>query len=196
MALTDAAVKKAEPRDRPYKKADAGGLFLLVTPTGGKLRRMKFQFGGKEKLLTFGSYPEVSLSKARDKRDEARASIRDHVDPSGARKRALAAAEVAKAEEAKQISFEQAARTWFEQQHSRWAPVHANDVITSLQRDVFPTLGPRAITAIDAPAVLKTLRAVEARGSIETAAGCGSASPACSPSGSRKVSCRSTRRLA
>ena len=167
--LTDAAVKKAEVRDRPYKKADSGGLFLLVTPSGGKLWRMKFEFGGKEKLLTFGPYPDVSLAKARDKRDEARASIRNHVDPSGARRRALEAAEAAKAEEARQLTFEQAARVWWEQQRGRWAPVHASDVITSLERDVFPAIGGKAITAIDAPMVLKALRVVENRGSIETA---------------------------
>lgn len=167
--LTDAAVKKAASREKPYKMADSGGLYLYVTPSGGKLWRMKFEFGGKEKLLTFGPYPDVKLSEARDKRDEARRSIRERVDPSGARRKAHEAREAAKAEEARQLSFEQAARTWFEQQRGRWAPVHANDVITSLERDVFPSLGKRAITAIDAPAVLKTLRVVEDRGSIETA---------------------------
>lgn len=167
--LTDTAIRKAEPRERPYKIADSGGLYLYVTPSGGKSFRMKFRMGGKEKLLTFGPYPEVKLTEAREKRDAARRSIRDHVDPSGARQRAQEAREAKKAEEAKQLTFESAARTWWEQQRGRWAPVHANDVITSLERDVFPALGARPLAAIDAPAIVRALRAVEDRGSIETA---------------------------
>lgn len=167
--LTDAAVKRAERRERPYKMADAGGLFLLVTPAGGKHWRMKFRMGGKEKLLTFGPYPDVKLAEARDKRDAARRSIREHVDPSGARRRAQEARDAVKAEEVRQLTFEQGARAWYELQRGRWAPVHANDVITSLERDVFPAIGGKALAALDAPAILKVLRKVEDRGSVETA---------------------------
>lgn len=167
--LTDKEVKNAAAREKPYKMADAGGLYLYVATTGLKSWRMKFRLHGKEKLLTFGPYPEVKLSEARDRRDEARRKIRNHEDPSGARKRAQEAKEQEKAEEAKLITFEQAARTWFDLQKGRWAPVHADDVITSLQRDVFPAIGNKPLIVIDAPAVLKVLRAVEERGSIETA---------------------------
>ncbi|WP_294390321.1 integrase arm-type DNA-binding domain-containing protein [uncultured Sphingomonas sp.] len=167
--LTDAAAKRAEKRDKPYKIADAGGLYLYVAPSGLKSWRMKFRLHGKEKLLTFGPYPEVKLSEAREKRDVARAQIREHVDPSGARERARMAKETAKAEEAKQITFEKAARTWHDLQRGRWALVHADDVITSLERDVFPAIGAKPLGVIDAPTVLKVLRVVEDRGSIETA---------------------------
>jgi integrase len=166
--LTDAAARKAEAREKPYKIADSGGLYLYVTKAS-KSWRMKFRMAGVEKLLTFGPYPDVSLSKAREKRDDARRSIREHVDPSGARRRAEEAREAAKAQEARQLTFEVAARRWHDMQKGRWAPVHAEDVITSLERDVFPSLGGRALAAIKAPDVLKTLRAVEDRGSIETA---------------------------
>ena len=169
MALTDTAVKKAEPREKPYKLSDAGGLFLYVAPSGLKSWRMKFKVGGKEKLLTFGPYPDVKLSEARDKRDDARRQLRDGVDPSGARKRAEEAREAARAEQARLLTFEEAARRWWDMQRGRWTPVHAADVITSLERDIFPSLGARALVAIKAPDVLKTLRAVEDRGSIETA---------------------------
>ncbi|MEH3107110.1 MAG: integrase arm-type DNA-binding domain-containing protein [Sphingomonas fennica] len=169
MALTDAAVRKAEPRDKAFKMADSGGLYLYVAPTGLKSWRMKFRLGGTEKLLTFGTYPDMSLSKARDRRDDARMSIRQDVDPSGVRRKKAEAKAAAEAEQAKQITFEQMARAWHELQKGRWAAVHAGDVITSLERDVFPSLGGRPIAAIDAPTILKTLRAVEARGSIETA---------------------------
>lgn len=167
--LTDTAVKKAEPRAKPYKMADSGGLYLHVAPTGSKSWRMKFRFDGKEKLLTFGPYPEVKLSEARERRDEARRQIRDNVDPSGARRRAREQRDQQALDEARAVSFETAARAWFNLQKGRWAPVHADDVITSLERDVFPAFGARALTEIDAPAVLKALRAVEDRGSIETA---------------------------
>lgn len=169
MALTEVAVRKAEPRERPYKMADEKGLFLYVAPTGLKSWRMKFRLHDKEKLLTFGPYPEVGLKAARDRRDVARAQLREHVDPSGARRRAREAKEEAQAEAARQVTFEDAARRWHDLQKGRWAPVHADDVITSLERDVFPSIGGKAVTAIDAPMVLKTLRAVEDRGSIETA---------------------------
>jgi hypothetical protein len=169
MALTDTAVKKAAPGAKPYKMADAGGLYLYVAPTGLKSWRMKFRLHDKEKLLTFGPYPEVKLSEAREKRDEARRQLREHQDPSGARSRARQAKEHAQAEEARQVTFEAAARRWWELQKGRWAPVHANDVITSLERDVFPAIGALGVTAIKAPLVVKTLRAVEDRGSIETA---------------------------
>ena len=167
--LTDAAVKRTEVREKAYKVADAGGLFLYIAPSGLKSWRMKFVLGGKEKLLTFGSYPTVKLSEARERRDEVRRQLREHVDPSGARKRAQEAREAAKAEASKQVTFEQSARTWWELNRGRWAPVHAADVITSLERDVFPELGGKALVAITSPAVLKVLRAVEDRGSIETA---------------------------
>ena len=169
MALTDATVKKAEPRDRPYKMQDGDGLYLYVAPTGLKSWRMKFRLHNQEKLLTFGPYPDVGLKAAREKRDAARTQLREHVDPSGVRKRAREAKEQAQAEAARQVTFEEAARRWHDLQKGRWAPVHADDVITSLERDVFPAIGDRAVTAIDAPLVLKVLRKVEDRGSIETA---------------------------
>lgn len=117
--LTDADVRKAAARDKPYKMADAGGLFLYVAPTGLKSWRMKFRLHGKEKLLTFGPYPEVKLSEARDRRDAARRQIREHDDPSGARKRAQEAKEAEKAEQAKLVTLEAAARTWHELQKGR-----------------------------------------------------------------------------
>lgn len=167
--LTDKDVKHAEKRNKPYKLADSGGLYLYVAPTGSKTWRMKFRLHGKEKLLTFGPYPEIKLSEARDRRDDARRQIRENVDPSGARKRAMEAKEQAAADQAGIITFEEAARDWYSQQASRWAPVHANDVISSLERDVFPMLGASPLADVNPPAVLKCLRAIEARGSIETA---------------------------
>jgi hypothetical protein len=102
MPLTDAAIRNAKPgitplgakTSRPYKLGDAGGLYLEVTPSGGKWWRLKYRFGGKEKRLSLGVYPDVTLAKARERRDEARRLLVDGVDPSENRKAAkLAGAE-------------------------------------------------------------------------------------------------------
>lgn len=167
--LTDKEVRNAEPRDKAYKLSDAGGLYLYIAKTGLKSWRMKFRLHGQEKLLTFGPYPDVKLSEARAKRDDARKRIRDGEDPSGARKRAQEAKAQERFEAAQQISFESIARGWHDLQKGRWTPVHQADVLTSLERDVFPSIGKLALPAIDAPTILKMLRKVEQRGSIETA---------------------------
>lgn len=162
--LTDAKVRKAVPSDRDYKLADGNGLYLLVRPSGSKLWRMKYRVAGREKLLSFGAYPAVSLADARDQRDAARRLVRDGQDPSVEKRRRAATSRDAAA-----FTFENVARRWHDLQSGRWAPVHADDVIRSLERDVFPDLGGLPITAIDPPLVLATLRKMERRGSIETA---------------------------
>lgn len=162
MPLTDAKVRRADPAEKPYKLADGGGLYLFVTPTGAKSWRMKYRIGGKEKRLTFGLYPEVSLSEARAERDEARRRIRGGADP--AKDRAMA-----KLQHGGAATFESVARDWHQRESPRWAPVHAGDVLRSFERDVFPQIGDLPITEIDAPLLLRTLRKVEDRGAIETA---------------------------
>lgn len=83
--LTDAQAKRAAPKDKDHKLADAGGLYLFVTARGLKSWRMKSRYGGAEKRLTFGGYPEVSLTEARERRDAARRHLRDLVDPAAER---------------------------------------------------------------------------------------------------------------
>ena len=122
--MTNAVVEAAEKRGKPYEIADADGLYLYVSATGSKSWRMKFRFRHKEKLLTFGPYPGVTLKAARGKRDDARALIRDNVDPSGVRKRAIEAERAAAMEEAKGTPFEEVARRWHALQAPRWAPVN------------------------------------------------------------------------
>ncbi|WP_334182034.1 tyrosine-type recombinase/integrase [Novosphingobium sp.] len=167
--LTDKEVKNAEPRDKPYKLSDANGLYLYVAKTGLKSWRFKFRLHGQEKLLTFGPYPEVKLSEARAKRDEARQRIRNGEDPSGARKRKQEETRRARFEAAQALSFETIARTWHEQYKDRWTPVHQADVLLSLERDIFPFFGTLPLAEIDSPTILRVLRAVEDRGAIETA---------------------------
>jgi integrase len=162
--LTDLKAKQAKPREKDYKLADSGGLYLFVTTRGFRSWRMKYRFAGREKRLTFGPYPEVTLSEARDKRDAAKRLLRDHRDPATEElKRRLAAATDQDA------TFETVARRWHKLHESRWTPVHASDVMRSLEREIFLTLGAIPIRELDAPLVLAALRKIEARGSLETA---------------------------
>lgn len=162
--LTDLQVRKAKPREKDYKLADSGGLYLFVTRKGAKSWRLKYRFAGKEKRVVFGQYPEISLEKARNLRDSARQELREDRDPVVERRKRKLAAAAATIE-----TFEKLARAWHELQAPRWAPVHADDVITSLENDVFPDLGMLPIPAIDGRVILATLRKVETRGAIETA---------------------------
>ena len=97
MPLTENVIKNAKPKDRPYKLADALGMFLLVKPNGARLWRLKYHFAGKEKLLALGTYPDVGLKQARDYRDAARRLLREDKDPGAERKMAKRAAKVATA---------------------------------------------------------------------------------------------------
>jgi integrase len=162
--LTDTAVKKAKPATKAYKLYDTGGMFVLVAPTGGKLWRLKFRFAGKEKLLSLGAYPEVSLADARIKRDEARKQLHDGVDPGEVRK----AVKRARASSAAN-SFEAIAREWHTKFADTWAPSHADRVLRLLERDVLPWIGHRPIAEITPPELLSVLRRIEGRGALETA---------------------------
>jgi hypothetical protein len=127
MSLTDTAIRKAKPRERPYKLGDAGGLFLLVTPNGGRWWRLKYRHGGKEKLLSLGTYPDVGLKNARGRRDEARKLLTDGIDPGEHRK----ATKTAKAD-----SLEAVAREWHAKYARLWVQTHADKIIRRLERDV------------------------------------------------------------
>ncbi|RSV11629.1 DUF4102 domain-containing protein [Sphingomonas sp. ABOLF] len=162
--LTDAKVKAAKKGDKAYKLADAEQLYLHVSTTGSRLWRMDYKHGGKRKTLSFGSYPVVTLSDARRKRDEAKALIRQGLDPAVERRL------TAKAQEADhEATFEKIARRWWERNKPRWSVRHADDVIQSLERDVFPEIGSLPIARLRAPRILDLLHQIERRGSIETA---------------------------
>ena len=165
--LTNASVKAAAPRSRAYKRFDGRGLFLLVTPAGARSWRMKYRSGGKEQLLTFGLYPGVSLADARARCDHAHAAIAAGEDPrcdnsishNGRREKQLSI----------EVSFGAVARAWHAHRQARWTPVHAADVLASLERHVFPELGAQRITDIDVAAVLELLQSIESTGAVETA---------------------------
>jgi integrase len=164
MPLTDTQIKTLKPEAKPRKVADEKGLYLLVQPTGGKLWRLKYRIDGKEKLLALGVYPDVGLKDARAARDEARRLLADGLDPSEHRK----ANKNARAD-AVGNSFEAVAREWFTKLLPTWTPDHADKIIKRLERDVFPWIGGKPIADLNAPAVLTTIRRIEARGRLETA---------------------------
>lgn len=162
--LTEAKVRAAKPRPKAYKLTDANRLYLLVTPSGGKLWRWSYTYDGKQKGMAFGAYPLVSLADARAKRDEAYTQLCEGHDPSVAKKLKIEARI-----EASRQTFERIAREWHENARAQWAAIHASDVIRSLERDVFPAIGALPIAQLTPPLVLGVLREIEARGSIETA---------------------------
>lgn len=162
MPLNDSTIRSAKAPDRPRKLADEKGLFLLVSPNGSKLWRLKYRIAGKEKLLALGAFPDVSLKRARDRRDEARKLIADGIDPNAIRKQEKATAAGAD-------TFGHTAEEWFARQRENWTEGHAVTVRSRLDRDVLPYLAKRPIREIDAPELLEVLRRVESRGAIESA---------------------------
>lgn len=164
MALSDTTIKNAKPGSKPIKLADEKGMFLLISPAGGKWWRLKYRFGGKEKLLSLGTYPEVSLKAARERRDDARKLLADGVDPSENRK----AIKSAKTERAAN-SFEVVAREWYAKKLPGWAPSNAEKIIRRLELDAFLWLGSRPIAEITPPELLKVLRRIEERGAVDSA---------------------------
>jgi integrase len=164
MPLTDKAIRKAKPSEKPYKLADEKGLYLLVNPTGSKLWRHKFRVMGKEKLISYGAYPELTLAEARDKRDASRKVIAHGGDPAQS-KRDQKTATLASAAN----TFELVAREWLVNSSVRWVPSHTARITKRFEQDVFPSIGARAVSEVTARELLQMLRKIEARGVIETA---------------------------
>lgn len=164
MALSDIKVRNAKPLEKDYKLYDVDGLFMLVSIKGGKYWRLKYRFDGKEKLLALGTYPERSLSDARQDRDDARKQVAAGVDPSALRK-----AHKAARGEAAQNSFEVVSREWHKKYTPTWSASHAVRTMERLEHDVFPWIGKRPINELKPMDLLQVLRRIEDRGALETA---------------------------
>ena len=164
MALTNVDIKNAKPRDKSYRLYDEKGLYLEVTPAGGKLWRLKYRFGGKEKRLAIGPYPEVGLKAAREARDSARSLRANGTDPSEHKK-------LQKAAQTKHTdgAFETLAREWHAGKSRVWSTIHSKNVLDRLTRNVFPYVGNAPIEDLTVPELLKLLRRIEERGAHETA---------------------------
>ncbi len=164
MKLTDTAIRNAKPSPKAVRLFDGQGLYLEVTPAGGKLWRLKYSVAGKEKRLAMGAYPAVSLKDARIRRDEAKRHLAAGRDPG-----AVKQAEKARAAALAENSFETVARDWFARHMADKASSHRDKVMGRLEREVFPYFGARPISEITAPEILQLLRRIESRGVLETA---------------------------
>jgi integrase len=164
MSLTDTAIKNAKPGDKAARLFDGGGLYLEVSPAGGKWWRLKYRYSGKEKRLSLGVYPDVSLKDARQRRDDARKLLANDIDPSVNRK----AIKATKSDMAAN-SFEVVGREWFTNKSPGWAASNADKIKLRLENDAYPWLGIRPIAEITAPELLKVLRRIEGRGAVESA---------------------------
>jgi integrase len=162
MPLTDTAIRSAKPQAKAVRLFDGGGLYLEVNPAGGKWWRWKFRFGGKEKRLSLGVYPDVSLKVAREKRDAARQQLAAGIDPGQARR-------AEKLAQAGAESFEAIAREWHAKFSPGWVASHGDRILKRLEKDLFPWIGKRPIAEIKAPELLGVLRRIESRGALETA---------------------------
>jgi integrase len=163
MALTDTAIKKTRPADKPFKLYDGRGLYLLVQPNGAKYWRLKYRFSEKEKVLALGVYPEVTLAEAREQCLQARKLIGKGVDP-------VAAKQAAKRQHQAQCghSFENIAREWHAKQ-GRWTADHAHRVLSSLEKEIFPWIGAKPIGEITAPVIVDVVGRVEKRNALDVA---------------------------
>lgn len=162
MKLNARQIETSKPKDKPYKLADGGGLFLLVKPNNSKLWQMKYRIAGREKLLSIGPYPDVSLADARQRRQEAKSIIAAGGDPSQEKK----ADKIAK-QTAINNSFEALAREWHEYKRPNWSEGYAADILEGLQNDVFPAVGKRPIAEIKPLEMLEALRKMEKRGVLD-----------------------------
>lgn len=166
MKLTDTKLRTLKPTGKVQKLSDGGGLYIHVSPAGGKLWRVFYRFEGKQKTLALGKYPEVSLADARKLRDEARALIAQGVDPSAHKREAKAAA----AEAADMANtFEAVARDWFSKKRTAWTEGHQKKILSRLENQLFPHIGQRPISALETADYMAAVRKAEERGAIETA---------------------------
>ncbi len=163
MALTIIAIANAKPKDKPYVLNDGRGLNLEISPKGGKWWRLRYTFGGKPNRISLGTFPEISLTQARERREDARKLIAQGVDPATVRK------DEKLAQAGNGFTFESVARDWFQKQKGKWTDTYAANLFRILELNAFPWLGERPIKDIDAPELLRVLRRIEERGALEVA---------------------------
>ena len=165
MPLTDTKARNAKPKDKPYRVADSGGMYLEITPTGAKYWRWKYRFDGKEKRLALGVYPEVTLAAARLNRDTQRKLLKEKgSDPLQARREEKIAAKVRAGN-----TFEAVARQWWDHWKGVRSARHADYVLRRLEADIFPVLGGKPLAEITAPQLLAVIRTIEKRGALDIA---------------------------
>ncbi len=164
MPLSDVKIRNLKAKDKPYKVSDFEGLFLLVTPAGSKLWNLKYRLHGKERKLSLGAYPAISLSQARKLKDQARADIAAGIDPSDAKQEAKRAAR-----DAREQSFAKIGAAFLDKQRKEGKSKATLDKTAYHLKLANADFGRKPITEITAPMILRCLRKVEAKGNYETA---------------------------
>jgi hypothetical protein len=164
MSLTDLETKRAKTKETPYKLGDAGGLFLWVTPSGGKLWRWSYRHEGKQKLMTLGKYPDVSLASARERHSAARRTLASGIDPMAQRK-----AEKTTERIASENSFASVSARWLEHWQHGKSPRHVDSTRRRLAANILPSLGARPIAEIEAPELVAMVKTIETRGARDIA---------------------------
>ncbi len=164
MALTTKQIENLKPKEKDYKVSDGEGMFLLIKKNGSKYWRMKYRFLGKEKTLSFGVYPQISLVAARTEKSKARLLLQQSIDP-GANKKAIKAEQKLNSEN----TFKAIALEWFDVHQKDKAERHKSRVKARMEKDLFPILGNLPVNYITAPLLLEALRVIEKRGAIESA---------------------------
>lgn len=162
--LSDAKIRSSQPKDKPYKIVDGEGLFMLVNPNGAKYWRLAYRHRQKQKTLALGVYPKVTLANARNARHDAKALIQEGIDP--VRERKSKKRELLRGEE---WSFERVARQWWEKQREEWSPSHADRVLRSLEKEIFPAFGHLPVYDIEPEEVLAAVRRIESRDALDVA---------------------------
>jgi integrase len=157
--LTDTEVRKSKPTDKAYRLTDGKGLFLFITPTGGRLWRFKYRYDGKQKLMALGQYPDVPLVLARERHAAARKLLATGVDPMAQRK-----AEKTARKATDENSFQTIAGLWLEHWRVGKSRQHVDATRRRLEANVFPLLGARPITEIEAPELVTMVKSIEGRG--------------------------------
>ncbi len=163
MSLTDRAISNFKANGKLQKHADGGGLYIHISPSGGKLWKMAYRYNGKQKNLSFGAYPLISLKMAREKREDAKRKLAEGIDPGllkQQRKRGIDSGE---------DSFSTVAREWHVKFLPTWTPDHGEKILLRLEKDIFPYIGKRNMFDIRPPEVLMAIRHIEERGALETA---------------------------
>ena len=164
MPLTDTEIKRTKPKVKPFKLGDSGGLYLWVTPSGGKLWRWTYRHAGKQKVMTFGRYPEVSLARARERHAEERRLLVEGADPMTLRKAKKRAEQITV-----ETSFASVTARWLEHWQDGRSPRHINSTKRRLTSNILPSLGALQVTEIEAPEVVAIVRLIESRGARDVA---------------------------
>ena len=162
--LSDMGVKKAKAREKAYSMSDGGGLYLWITPVGGKLWRWSYRFDGKKKLMALGKSPDTSLLQARERHSEARKLLATGVDPMAHRKTEKTAEKAAV-----ENSFQSITAQWLDHWQDGKSPRHVDSVRRRMAADILPCLGARPIAEIEAPELVAMANAIQDRGARDIA---------------------------